>query len=161
MPGVLAYVGLGANLGDAEATLHEAVRALGALAHSRVTAVSPLYRSAPVDATGPDYLNAVAVLHTRRSAEGLLSDLQALEVRFGRERPYRNAPRTLDLDLLFFGAQRSTSPALVLPHPRWAQRAFVILPLLDLLPEGLAPNGTRLDALLPALQGQSIERLEQ
>jgi 2-amino-4-hydroxy-6-hydroxymethyldihydropteridine diphosphokinase len=102
----------------------------------------------------------VAALHTRRSAEGLLSDLQALEARFGRERPYRNAPRTLDLDLLFFGTQRSTGPALVLPHPRWAQRAFVVLPLRDLLPEGIAPDGTRLKALLPALQDQDIERLD-
>lgn len=151
------YVGLGANLGEARTTLHKATAALAALPHTQLTAVSAHYRSAPVDAAGPDFINAVACLSTRRPPLALLSDLQAIEVRFGRERPYPNAPRTLDLDLLFYGEQRLASRALTLPHPRWRERAFVVLPLIELTSE--APDGTRLADLLPTLQRQTIERL--
>jgi 2-amino-4-hydroxy-6-hydroxymethyldihydropteridine diphosphokinase len=159
MPQAVAYIGLGANLGDAPSTLRVAAQALNRLPHARVQAMSAFYRSAPVDAHGPAFINAVACVHTRRSPEALLQDVLAIEARFGRERPYRNAPRTLDLDLLFYGDARSSSPQLVLPHPRWAERAFVVRPLLDLLPEGVAPDGTDLNGLLARLQHQPIERL--
>jgi 2-amino-4-hydroxy-6-hydroxymethyldihydropteridine diphosphokinase len=154
----LAYIGLGANLGDAQATVQAAALALDRLPHTQLQTLSPLYRSAPVEAQGPPFINAVACASTRRTPEALLGDLLALEARFGRERPYPNAPRTLDLDVLFYDTLRLASPRLVLPHPRWAQRAFVVKPLMDLLPEGLAPDGTPLQDLLPALQHQAIER---
>jgi 2-amino-4-hydroxy-6-hydroxymethyldihydropteridine diphosphokinase len=159
MPMQRAYIGLGANLGDARAALHAAAQALALLPHTRLIAVSPHYRSAPLDAQGPNFINAVVCVDTRRTPLALLSDLQAIEAGAGRERPYPNAPRTLDLDLLFFEQQQLTSPALTLPHPRWSQRAFVVLPLLDLLRDGIAPDGARLADLLPALRDQSIERL--
>lgn len=133
-PRVTAYVGLGANLGDAEAAVRAALRALSGIEHSRVSAASRLYRSAPVDAAGPDFINAVAALQTRLNAPALLAALRALEQAAGRERPYRNAPRTLDLDLLLYGEGRIDSPGLTVPHPRLAGRAFVLWPLAELAP---------------------------
>jgi 2-amino-4-hydroxy-6-hydroxymethyldihydropteridine diphosphokinase len=159
MPAQRAYIGLGANLGDAREALRAATQAIAALPHTRLTAVSAHYRSTPIDAQGPDYINAVACIDTRRTPLALLTDMQAIEASAGRERPYPNAPRTLDLDLLFYGTQRCTSSVLTLPHPRWAHRAFVVLPLLELLGDGLAPDGTRLADLLPALRDQPIDRL--
>src|SRR5580765_132448 len=105
MPGATAraYIGLGANLGDARAALSSAVDALAALPHTRLVALSSLYRTAPIDSSGPDYLNAVAALDTALDPDALLAALQAIEQGHGRERPYRNAPRTLDLDLLLHG----------------------------------------------------------
>ena len=133
----LVYVGLGANLGEREATLRQALAALGQYPGTRVLRVSPLYGSAPVDAGGPDYLNAVAEVATTLTPEALLQALQAIEQAAGRERPYRNAPRTLDLDLLLYGEERLDGAELTLPHPRMGERAFVLLPLAELAP-GLA-----------------------
>jgi 2-amino-4-hydroxy-6-hydroxymethyldihydropteridine diphosphokinase len=111
-----------------------------------------LYRSAPVDATGPDYLNAVAELHTTLDAMAVLDLLQSLENQAGRERPYRNAPRTLDLDLLLYGDARIDAPTLNVPHPRMWGRAFVLLPLAELAPEWVS------DEALAAVQDQAIAR---
>ncbi len=133
-PSVEAWIGLGANLGDARAALRGAVRALDGLHGTRVLQVSSLYRSAPVDAGGPDYLNAVVQLRTALPALLLLRRLQELETGAGRERPYRNAPRTLDLDILLHGDERHDTPALCVPHPRMLQRAFVLRPLAELAP---------------------------
>jgi len=130
-----AFVGLGANLGDAQHAVREAIAALDRLPHTSLVRASRLYGSAPVDASGPDYVNAVALVATRLSAPELLAQLQSLEQAAGRERPYRNAPRTLDLDLLLFGDARIASPALTVPHPRLRERAFVLLPLQELAPE--------------------------
>lgn len=130
-----AYIGLGANLGDAPAALKAATAALHALPGSAVQAVSALYCSAPVDASGPDYYNAVVALDTALSPHALLHALQAIELNAGRERPYHHAPRTLDLDLLMLGDERIDTPTLTLPHPRWSERAFVLLPLADVAPE--------------------------
>jgi 2-amino-4-hydroxy-6-hydroxymethyldihydropteridine diphosphokinase len=153
-----AFVGLGANLGDAQRTLEEAVVALAGL--GRVVALSSLYRSAPVDAQGPDFLNAVARVETPLGAEALLDALLAVETEHGRQRPYRNAPRTLDLDLLRYGELRLDTPKLTLPHPRAHQRAFVLAPMAELLPGGDWPGHGPIDALLQALgDGQRIERL--
>ena len=113
-----AWIGLGANLGDARAALAGAVQAMGRLAGIQVLRVSSLYRSAPVDASGPDYLNAVAELRTTLAPQALLQALQALELAAGRERPYRNAPRTLDLDVLLYGSQSMATPTLTVPPPR-------------------------------------------
>ena len=130
-----AYVGLGANLGDdLGATLTQAALHLAALPGTRVVALSSAWRSAPVDATGPDFLNAVAALDTELAPLALLDALQAIEQAHGRERPYRNAPRTLDLDLLLHGDVVMDTPRLTLPHPRLGQRAFVLRPLLEIAP---------------------------
>ena len=149
----LAYVGLGANLGEREAALRQALAALGQCPGTRVLRVSPLYGSAPVDAGGPDYLNAVAEVATTLAPEALLQALQAIEQSAGRERPYRNAPRTLDLDILWFGDQVIGTPALTVPHPRMAERAFVLRPLADLVPGRVSA------AALQAVAAQSIYRL--
>jgi 2-amino-4-hydroxy-6-hydroxymethyldihydropteridine diphosphokinase len=133
------FVGLGANLGDAVATVRAALDALDGLPGTRVVARSGLWRSAPVDAHGPFFVNAVAELRSTLPPEALLAALQGIEQRFGRERPYPNAPRTLDLDLLAYGERRIESPALTLPHPRAHQRAFVQAPLAQIAPELARP----------------------
>jgi 2-amino-4-hydroxy-6-hydroxymethyldihydropteridine diphosphokinase len=131
---VVAYVGLGANLGEPLASVNQALRDLAAVPGVLSLRHSALYGSSPVDATGPDYVNAVAELHTTLTAPALLAALQALESDAGRLRPYRNAPRTLDLDVLLYGAARIQSPHLTVPHPRMAERAFVLRPLHELAP---------------------------
>ena len=151
---VLAYIGMGANLGDRMAALRAAVVGMGQLPGTRLERVSPLYGTAPVGAVGPDYLNAVAELTTVLAPLRLLHALQALELNAGRERPYRNAPRTLDLDILCFGDEAIASPELTVPHPRMTQRAFVLRPLADLAPRRVTP------AALDAVAWQAITRLQ-
>jgi len=150
---VSAWVGLGANLGDARASVGAALEALGRLPQTRLLRASSLYRSAPWQADGPDFINAVAEVHTHLSAPDLLQELQALEQAAGRARPYRNAPRTLDLDLLAYGAARIESARLTLPHPRLHERAFVLWPLAEIAPERVSA------AALERVAGQRIERL--
>ncbi|MCE1250323.1 MAG: 2-amino-4-hydroxy-6-hydroxymethyldihydropteridine diphosphokinase [Comamonadaceae bacterium] len=147
------WIGLGANLGDAPAALAAAVQALGALPGTQLQRCSRLYRSAPVDAGGPDYYNAVAELHTGLAPLALLQALQAIEQAAGRERPYRNAPRTLDLDVLLWDEERIDLPQLTVPHPRLYERAFVLLPLAELRP------GWASAAQLQAVAAQRIECL--
>lgn len=156
---VTAFVGLGANLGEAAETLRLALAALGGLPECRLLAASSVYRTAPVDASGPDYLNAVARLETSLAAEALLDELLALELRFGRERPYHHAPRTLDLDLLLHGEQIINTPRLTLPHPRAHQRAFVLVPLAELAPDLVLPGRGAIANWLGTVQDQAIERL--
>lgn len=132
MTGARVYVGLGANLGDRGEALLQALHAMAALPQTQLLAVSSLYSSAPVDATGPDYLNAVAALQTQQSPDAFLQALQTVELAAGRERPYRNAPRTLDLDILLWDNAQLETPALTVPHPRMYERAFVLLPLAQL-----------------------------
>jgi len=153
-----AYVGLGANLGDALAALRAAVRALGELPMTRRVAVSSLYRSAPIDSSGPDYLNAVVALDTELSPHDLLAALQAIELDHGRERPYRNAPRTLDLDLLLHGDAAVDTPTLTLPHPRLHQRAFVLAPLAEIAPALVLPGVGAVDVALRRVSDQRIAR---
>ena len=106
-----------------------------------------------MDSSGPDYLNAVAELSTALSAPELLRHLQAIEQRAGRERPYPNAPRTLDLDLLLHGSAHIESPALCVPHPRMRQRAFVLVPLAEIAPTLVSA------AQLDAVAHQAVARL--
>ena len=150
---VTAYVALGANLGDAAQSLREAIGAIDRIADTHVTKQSSLYRTAPIDATGPDYVNAVIEVRTRSGALALLDGLQRIESEAGRERPYRNAPRTLDLDLLLFGNASISSARLHVPHPRMNERAFVLVPLAQIAPHLVTPQQ------LQAVAGQAIERL--
>jgi 2-amino-4-hydroxy-6-hydroxymethyldihydropteridine diphosphokinase len=156
---IVAWIGLGANLGDARATLQHALTELADLPASRLLRGSPIYRSAPIDSSGPDYLNAVAELETALAATDLLTRLQAIELQHGRERPYRNAPRTLDLDLLLFGDAVIATPDLTVPHPRLHQRAFVLRPLADLAPDLHVPGLGPVSGLLAAVADQRIDRL--
>ena len=150
---VTAYVALGANLGDPISALARAVSAINALPGTRLCRQSSLYCSAPVDTSGPDYVNAAVEILTAFSAPDLLIQLQKIEQSEGRERPWRNAPRTLDLDILLYGAATISSPALTVPHPRMLQRAFVLLPLAE-----IAPNWT-VAAQSPAIITQRIDRI--
>lgn len=129
---VIAYVGLGANLGDATHSLQQAVRQIDTLPGTVVLQTSSLYRSAPVQANGPDYTNAVTKIDTSLPAHTLLRGLQDIECRHGRTRPYTNAPRTLDLDILLYGNEVLNDAELTVPHPRMHERAFVLLPLHEL-----------------------------
>jgi len=131
---VTAYVALGANLGDAQAALRQALHDLGELPRTQLVRSSSLYRSAPVESSGPDYVNAVAELSTALGPYELLSELQGLEQAAGRERPWRNAPRTLDLDILRYADLVLDDPVLTLPHPRMLERAFVLQPLAEIAP---------------------------
>lgn len=158
-----AWVGLGANLGDAAGTLARAIDAIDALPCTRVIRVSSLYRSAPVDASGPDFVNAVAQIETALPPAELLAQLLAIEASEGRQRAYRNAPRTLDLDLLLAsdaaGPLRIDTPSLALPHPRMHLRAFVLAPLAELDAGLVVPGRGRVADLLAACAGQCIERV--
>jgi 2-amino-4-hydroxy-6-hydroxymethyldihydropteridine diphosphokinase len=156
----LAYVGLGANLGRPIKTLRQAVVAMRALPETRIEAVSSPYRTAPLDTSGPDFINAVVALRTLLTPEVLLRQLQAIELAHGRERPFRNAPRTLDLDLLLYDDQVLQTATLTLPHPRLHRRQFVLVPLLELNPQlTIAGMGAARD-LSNTLHGQVIERLD-
>ncbi|MBD3893335.1 2-amino-4-hydroxy-6-hydroxymethyldihydropteridine diphosphokinase [Hydrogenophaga sp.] len=150
---VTAFVALGANLGDPEQALRHALAALVQTAGVQLLQASSQYRSAPIDASGPHYHNAVAAVSTTLSAPELLTALQTLEQQAGRQRAQRNAPRTLDLDLLLFGSARIESPWLTVPHPRMWSRAFVLLPLAELAPEWVS------EQQLQAVRQQVIERL--
>ncbi len=158
---VQAWVGLGANLGDPLQALREALDALGVVPQTRIDAISSFYLSAPVDAGGDDYVNAVARVQTTLAPLELLAALQDIERRFGRERPFRNAPRTLDLDLLLYGEQTIHDTQLEVPHPRMMARAFVLLPLLELDADIRVPGQGRASDFLPAVRNQEIRRMDE
>jgi len=151
---VIATLGVGANLGDPRAAVRKAIEDLAQLPSTVTVAVSPFYGSAPLDADGPDYVNAVVQVRTALSPDALLAALQAIEQRAGRERPYRNAPRTLDLDILLYGEYRMDRDDLQIPHPRMWQRAFVVLPLAEIAPDLVSP------AQAQAVAGQGLHRLD-
>lgn len=157
----LAYIGLGANLGDARATVEQALAALAAFPETMLRRVSALYSSEPVDAAGPPYVNAVALLQTRLAPFALMKRLRALERRHQRRRPYRNAPRTLDLDLLLYGGMSLQTPELMLPHPRMHERGFVLQPLAEIDPHATVPGrGVVADLLAqPAVAAQRLWKL--
>ena len=168
---VTAYIALGANLGDAAAAIRVALRAISRLPQTSVVNTSSLYKTAPLAADeserkegealltiktaalGGDYLNAVVEVETGLGAPVLLQHLQQIEQAAGRERPYLNAPRTLDLDLLLYGNASIYSAHLVVPHPRMWQRAFVLVPLAEIAPTLVS------DLQLEAVEDQRIDRL--
>ena len=156
----MTFVGIGANLGDARANVRDALALLSAQPGCRLAASSSLWRTAPVDSSGDDYINAVAQLDTSLDAHALLKVLQAIELQHGRERPYRNAPRTLDLDLLLYGDAVIDTPNLTVPHPRMHERAFVLAPLLELDPDAFIPGLGHAADYLPSVADQAIARLD-
>jgi 2-amino-4-hydroxy-6-hydroxymethyldihydropteridine diphosphokinase len=149
-----SFIALGANLGDAQAAVQQAMQDIGALPQTQLCQCSSLYRTAPVDSSGPDYINAVVEISTGLTAHVLLQALQQLENAAGRQRPYSNAPRTLDLDILSFGDLVINTPQLTLPHPRMAAWAFVLLPLAEIAPARVTPQQ------LQAVASQVIKRMD-
>lgn len=150
-----AFVGMGGNLGDVLARMASALSAIKELPATRLETVSPFYKTRPVEAGGPDYCNAVAVLSCALGPAELLRALLRIEQDHDRERPYPNAPRTLDLDLLWYGGARRSSQALNLPHPRMGQRAFVLQPLADVL-AALPDPEPELAAALPGAAERQV-----
>ena len=157
----VAYIGLGANLGDARQSIKDAIVCLAQQIGVTIVGKSDLYRTAPIESSGDDYLNCAIAVETHLSARQLLALCLKIETHFGRERPYKHAPRTLDLDLLLYGDERIAEPDLIVPHPRMAERAFVLRPLADLAPELEIPGVGRVSALLMNVTDQRIERVAQ
>jgi 2-amino-4-hydroxy-6-hydroxymethyldihydropteridine diphosphokinase len=153
---VRAYVGLGSNLGDREATIRRAVELLGARPGIEVLAVSTLRETDPVGYEDqPRFLNGVAALEVDLPARGLLDELLAAERELGRDRSreQRWGPRTIDLDLLLYGHETVDEPGLTVPHPRLAERQFVLEPLCELDPDLTLPDGRAVRELAaPALE---------
>ena len=156
---VTAYIGLGANLGEAQQTLQHALAGLDAMAGISLLSTAPFYRTAPLEASGPDYLNTVACIRTTLSPWELLDVMQELENRHGRERPYRNAPRTLDLDLLLYGDANIADERLTVPHPRMHERAFVLYPLAEIAGGRPVPGLGSVAELAARCDGRALQRL--
>jgi 2-amino-4-hydroxy-6-hydroxymethyldihydropteridine diphosphokinase len=157
---VKAYVGLGSNLGDRAAYLLLGLSALSRLPKTHLLRLSPVYETDPVGPPQPPYLNMVAELETELSPKGLLAEMLRIEKALGRERRERWGPRTLDLDLLLYGDLVLEEEGLSVPHPRLHERAFVLVPLLDLLPEGRHPLlGQSFAELLASLDASSVRPL--
>lgn len=154
------FIALGANLGDPVATVAAAIVALRSLPQTEFIAASSLYRTAPVGLRHqPDFINAVVELAAVSPAPTLLEALFDIEARFGRQRSVKNAPRTLDLDLLLYGNTVSDDPQLTLPHPRLHERAFVLAPLAEIAPQLLIPGRGRVGDLLQTCADQQIEKI--
>jgi 2-amino-4-hydroxy-6-hydroxymethyldihydropteridine diphosphokinase len=161
MKTVAATVGLGANLNDPVAQVAYALDELDRLPGTRLVAHSNLYASAPVGYVDqPDFVNAVAQVETALAPRALLAALLAIEHRHGRARSFRNAPRTLDLDLLLYGDAHFHEDGLALPHPRMHARAFVLVPLLEIAPGATIPGRGRAADWLAACQDQPLARLQ-
>ncbi|WP_111641064.1 2-amino-4-hydroxy-6-hydroxymethyldihydropteridine diphosphokinase [Marinimicrobium alkaliphilum] len=145
---ITAYIGLGSNLDNPHTQITRAFDALAVLPDSKLVARSPLYRSRAVGPPQPDYINAVAALHTRLPALALLDALQGIEQAHRRVRKQHWGPRTLDLDLLLYGEHTLDLPRLSVPHPYLSERNFVLYPLADIAPTLVLPDGRSLAALL-------------
>ncbi|RYE72695.1 MAG: 2-amino-4-hydroxy-6-hydroxymethyldihydropteridine diphosphokinase, partial [Oxalobacteraceae bacterium] len=154
------YIGIGANLGDARGNVLDALARLARMDGGMLLHTSSMYRTAPIDSSGDDYINAVACLDTSLTAQELLAALQAIEQAHGRERPYHNAPRTLDLDLLLYGDETIATDTLSVPHPRMHERAFVIAPLLEIAPDIVIPGHGAARDFAQLVAGQTIARLD-
>jgi 2-amino-4-hydroxy-6-hydroxymethyldihydropteridine diphosphokinase len=157
---IRVFVGLGANLDDPVAQIGSALAELAQLPQTRLVAASPLYRTPPLGPPDqPDYVNAVAELATTLTPHTLLDELQRIERAHRRVRAERWGPRTLDLDLLLYGATMIADERLSVPHPGLATRAFVLLPLADLAPELQVPGMRRVRELADAADRTGITRL--
>ena len=156
---MIAYIGIGANLGDARANVEDALTRIARMPETVLRAQSSLYRTAPIDSSGDDYINAVACIDTALEAHALLGALQEIELAHGRERPYRNAPRTLDLDVLLYGDDVIDTAQLQVPHPRMTERAFVLAPLLEIAPGIVIPRAGPAASYIANVARQGVERL--
>jgi 2-amino-4-hydroxy-6-hydroxymethyldihydropteridine diphosphokinase len=157
---ILATIGLGANLNDPAAQVEYALAELDRLPGTQLVARSSLYASAPVGYVDqPDFINAVAQVETELAPRALLAALLDIEHRHGRERSFRNAPRTLDLDLLLYGDAHFHEEGLTLPHPRMTERGFVLLPLLEIAPDTVIPGRGRAADRLAACADQCVVAL--
>jgi len=156
----LAYVALGANIGDPVAQVEAALAAIAALPQTRLVARSSLYRTAPVGYRDqPDFINAVAGIETALGPRALLDALLAIERAAGRVREFPNAPRTIDLDVLIYGGRTIDEPGLAVPHPRLHERAFVLLPLAEIAGDLEIPGRGRVAELARAAGTAGVERL--
>lgn len=154
------FIALGANLGNPLLTVQAAILALRELPQTEFVAASSLYRTAPVGLKRqPDFINAVVELIAVQPAPTFLESLFAIEARFGRRRSVKNAPRTLDLDLLLYGDEIRNDPQLTLPHPRMHERAFVLAPLAEIAPELAIPGFGPVTGLLAGCAEQKVEKL--
>ena len=156
-----AFIGLGANLGDRARQIESACAEIAVLPTTTLLARSTLYASAPLDAPGGEYLNAVAHVRTALAPLELLRALQAIESRHGRLRPFAGAPRTLDLDLLLYGDVVLASDELTLPHPRLHARAFVLVPLAEIAPGRVVPGHGPVVDLCAAVASQRVAKLDR
>jgi 2-amino-4-hydroxy-6-hydroxymethyldihydropteridine diphosphokinase len=156
-----AFVALGSNLDDPATQVARALAAMDSLPETRLVCASRLYRTPPWGlGDQPWFVNAAAELDTRLEPRALLRALLALESRSGRERSGpRWGPRRIDLDLLLYQGRVIDEPGLHLPHPRLAERAFVLLPLADIAPDLLLPDGRRLADLIAQVDAGGIEPL--
>ena len=153
-------VGVGANLDDPESGVRRAIDSLSCMTGVKLVACSSLYRTAPVGYLDqPEFVNAVVVLETTLDPHALLAELHLIEKQFGRKRTWRNAPRAIDLDLLLYGDRQMKSAELTLPHPRMAERAFVLVPLAEIAPDVMVGvNGTAAQ-LLQAVSTDGVKLL--
>ncbi|MBR9805317.1 2-amino-4-hydroxy-6-hydroxymethyldihydropteridine diphosphokinase [bacterium] len=155
------YIGIGSNLEQPLQQVSRAVEAIAQLDHTEVIAQSPWYRSKALgEMPQPDYINGVIAVNTTISPLELLDQLQAIETRQGRQRWYRWAPRTLDLDILLFGQQLIDSERLNIPHPEMTKRNFVLYPLFDIAAELILPSGESLAELLHRVPPSDLEAIE-
>jgi 2-amino-4-hydroxy-6-hydroxymethyldihydropteridine diphosphokinase len=163
----IAYIGIGANLGNARAQVLHAIDLIGKIAHCTLLKTSSLYGSAPVDAPpgihSPDFINAVCAVQTSLAPPALLKALHRIESQAGRVRnPHivRNAPRTLDLDILLYGQSIIRTELLQVPHPRMHRRAFVLLPLMEIAPEVMIPHAGKAASFVASVSDQRVLKLE-
>ena len=160
MKRVLAYIGMGSNLQQPLDQLYRALAELNGIPRTSLQASSSFYTSSPMGpADQPDYINAVAALHTELAALDLLDQLQRIELAHGRQRGLRWGPRTLDLDLLLYGDQVIQNERLSVPHPGIARRAFVLLPLAELAPELEVPGLGTVSDILAGLEIEDVARI--
>jgi 2-amino-4-hydroxy-6-hydroxymethyldihydropteridine diphosphokinase len=162
----IAFIGLGSNLEDPHSQLQRAFADLDELPHTRLAARSSLYRSAPLDCPDlpdlqvqPDFVNAVAKIVTDLTPQALLKALLHIEHQHGRERTYRNAPRTLDMDVLLYGDVQLHEHGLTIPHPQMHRRAFVLQPLLEISPDISIPGVGKAELALEKCQDQVLDRI--
>ncbi len=158
--GITAYIALGSNLGDPVVQIEQTWSELGNLPETRLIACSALYLSKPVGyADQPDFINAVAGVRTQLTPRALLAALLGIEARHGRNRTFKNAPRSLDLDLLLYDGLIMHEHGLTLPHPRMMERAFVLVPLSEIAPDALVPGHGRVADCLARIDSGDIARL--
>ena len=154
------FLGLGGNIGDAKQTLKDAIICLAQNPHIEVISRSCYYKSEPINASGGDFINSVIAITTDLTPLTLLKLCQSVEDSFGRERPFPNAPRTIDIDILTYDDIKHDLPELTIPHPRIGERLFVLLPLLEIAPEMSLPGLGHLKDLVTSLSNQRIEKIK-